>query len=100
MIALVAGLTLTRNQPIGSSWSTSLLIVAGGFTAVHVVVAIALDRAWHDLTFLYLLPVVTIYSVFMSLVTARALWLEVCNSPKQWNKLVRVGPAGHRRSTA
>lgn len=58
---------------------------------IAILVAIALDRAWADLRFLYVLPGWIVFSLAMSMVTAWALVLELRGRPTRWNKLARTG---------
>lgn len=53
--------------------------------------ALALDRAWDRLRFFYLLPLWPVFSIWMSTVTVRAIWLEATGKASQWNKLTRTG---------
>ncbi len=55
------------------------------------VVAVLLDRAYRDLKYLYVLPLWVPYSVMMSVVAMRALWLEATGAAAAWNKLDRTG---------
>lgn len=66
-------------------------------TVVLAVIAISLNRAWGDLRHLWTLPLWPIYSVFVSLTMARALYLELARRPSHWNKLERTGVVGTGR---
>jgi cellulose synthase/poly-beta-1,6-N-acetylglucosamine synthase-like glycosyltransferase len=58
---------------------------------VWVCFGILLDRAWRDLRFLYVLPVLPFFSVVMGCVTVAALVAEARGAPRDWNKLARSG---------
>jgi poly-beta-1,6-N-acetyl-D-glucosamine synthase len=53
--------------------------------------AIALDRAWRDLRYLYVVPVWAFFSLMMSVVAMWALVLEARGAPAGWNKFARTG---------
>lgn len=60
-------------------------------SAALVVFAIAMNRAWHDLRYLWTLPLWPVYSVGMSFTMISAIVSEVRGSPARWNKLQRTG---------
>lgn len=91
VIGLVVALLALGHPPLAPGASSALIWVGLGVAVMHVLVAVALDRAWRDARFLYVLPAVVFYTVFMSVVTAWALWLEACGAPARWNKLARTG---------
>jgi len=98
LVALSAALLLVAvgHSPIPPSVPAVAVWLGLGAAIVNVVVAVALDRAWRDLRFLYVLPVVAVFSVFMSVVTVRALWMEWRNAPSRWDKLDRTGVDSRR----
>jgi len=53
--------------------------------------ALALDRAWHHVRYLYAVIFWVFYSFLLSLVMVRALYLELRRAEQRWNKLDRVG---------
>jgi cellulose synthase/poly-beta-1,6-N-acetylglucosamine synthase-like glycosyltransferase len=56
-----------------------------------LLLALALDDAWHDLRFAWTLPLWPLYSAAMSGVMLHALWLELTKAENRWNKLDRTG---------
>jgi len=70
----------------------SLILWVGLFGAlVTAFFAIALDQAWKDLKYFYVLPLWVPYSIMMDLVTVWAIILELRGTEAQWNKLDRTG---------
>lgn len=53
--------------------------------------ALVLDRAWHHMRYLYAVIFWLPYSLLLSLVMARAIYLELRRAEQRWNKLDRVG---------
>lgn len=68
-----------------------LAYVSLGTGLLATVLAISLDRAWRDLRLLYVLPLWLPYSIYLNLVTVRAIWLEAVGATQAWNKLERSG---------
>jgi poly-beta-1,6-N-acetyl-D-glucosamine synthase len=58
------------------------------FTALY---AVALDKSWRDLKYLYVLPLWLPYSLLMNAVMVRACFLELRGDVSQWHKLERTG---------
>lgn len=58
---------------------------------VLVVVAICLNRAWHDFRFLWSVVLWPFYSVAMCAVMVAAIISELGGAPARWNKLDRTG---------
>lgn len=101
-LALLAAVPLTLLSGLftWTGWLGLIVMIglASGFAAA--LLSLILDRAWHHLPFLYLLPVWPIFSIWMSTVMVRALWLEATGQQSAWNKLQRTGvrtllSAGH-----
>ena len=90
-LGLVLLLAASGRLPTSPTVPALLLWIGLGAAFAHTLVAIALDRAWRDLRLLYVLPVAALFSVFNSVVTVRALWLEARRAPMRWNKLERTG---------
>lgn len=67
-----------------------------GTAFITLLFALALDRSWRDLRFLYVLPLWIPCSIFMSLVACRALVLELQRREAHWNKLERTGVVSRR----
>lgn len=55
------------------------------------IVALALDRAWSHVRYLYAIIFWVPYSIMLSLVMVRAIYLELRRAEQRWNKLDRVG---------
>lgn len=91
VLPLLVVLALSGASPV----APTVLGVVGWLGLVGAVattlVAVALDRAWRDLRYLYVIPLWPVFSVLMSLVVANALWLELRGAPSRWNKLARTG---------
>lgn len=77
------GLTLITWLGLGTAYFTSIF-------------AIALDRAWRDLVYLYVIPLWVFYSVFINAVAFWALVLELSGTTAVWNKLTRTGVVSRR----
>lgn len=69
----------------------SIGVVGLALSIAAITVAIALDRAYRDLRYLYLLAAWPLFSLLMSFVVVRALFLEVSGAPARWNKFSRTG---------
>jgi biofilm PGA synthesis N-glycosyltransferase PgaC len=74
-----------------------IILWIGLFGVLFVTIfSIALDKAWKDLKYLYVLPLWAPYSVMMSMVTIWAIILELRGTEAQWNKLERTGVVSRR----
>lgn len=62
-----------------------------GFTFFVTVFAIALDRAWGDLKYLWVIPFWIPYSLFIDAVMLWAIVLEFMGGEAKWNKVERHG---------
>lgn len=60
--------------------------------------SIALNRAWGDLKYLYVVPLWIPYSLLMDAVTFWAIILELRGTEAQWNKLERTGVISRKGS--
>lgn len=96
LLALLPVLTLTGNLPVRPDLLVIITWLGLGTAALTMLVALILDRAWHDLRLLYVLPLWLPYSVLMSLVACRALLLELQRREARWNKLERTGVVSRR----
>lgn len=61
------------------------------FAFLITVLAIALDKAWRDLKYLYVIPLWAFYSLFLNAVMLWSIILELRKTPAAWNKLERTG---------
>ena len=74
-----------------------IILWIGLFGVLFVTIfSIALDKAWKDLKYLYVLPLWAPYSVMMSMVTVWAIILELRGTEAQWNKFERTGVISRR----
>jgi poly-beta-1,6-N-acetyl-D-glucosamine synthase len=101
VLQLAALVLITALIALGASpVSGSLLGLLAFFGLIHglaaIGFAIALDRAWADLRLLYMAPAWILFSLMMSLVTARAWILELRRRPAEWDKLARTGVVSRR----
>ena len=62
-----------------------------GFALFVAVFAIALDRAWKDLRYLWVIPLWVPYSLFIDAVMLWAIVLELVGTEAKWNKVERQG---------
>jgi len=90
-IALVLGLVAVGEPPVAGDVLSVLAWLGFGAALLSIGFAVALDRAGRDLRYLYVLPVLPLFSVMMSLVTVTALTAEARGTPARWNKLARTG---------
>lgn len=99
LVALVTVVVLlvVETSPVALALVGGLTVAGFAVTCVEICVAVALNRAWRDLRFLYVLPLVPLFSVLMTLVTVWAIGLEVVRAPERWNKLARTGVVSRRR---
>lgn len=91
VLLLLPTALLTGNNPLPTSvWQTIgwLGLIT---TVVLAVISIGLNRAWSDLRHLWTLPIWPIYSVFVALTMASALYMQAARRPSVWNKLERTG---------
>lgn len=90
-LGLIAVLVLAGASPVSGGMLAIVVWLGFGMALVATCFAIALDRAWHDLRLLYVLPAWPLFSLLMSLITVHALVLELRGRPARWNKLTRTG---------
>jgi cellulose synthase/poly-beta-1,6-N-acetylglucosamine synthase-like glycosyltransferase len=90
-LALLLLLVASGNSPISATLAGTITWAGLGIAMVAVCFALALDRAWKDLRFLYVIPAWAFFSLLLSLVTVSALILEARRAPTRWNKLARTG---------
>lgn len=62
-----------------------------GTLLLRTIFAVALDGAWRDLSFFYVLPLSIPYSLFLNIVSIWALILELRRTEAKWNKFSRTG---------
>lgn len=87
---------ITGYSPITADF-LGIILWIGLFGVIFVTIfSIALDRAWKDLRYIYVIPLWFPYSVMMSLVTLWAIILELRGTEAQWNKFDRTGVISRR----
>lgn len=76
-------------------WTAGLpnlwLVLGFGVSAVNIVLALVLDRAWSNFRHLIVLPLLLPFSIFLSCVVVNAIWKEIRGEKQEWNKLERTG---------
>ena len=65
---------------------------------VASVYSIALDGAWGDLKYLYVVPLWIPYSLLIDVVMFWAIILELRGTEAQWNKLERTGVVSRKET--
>lgn len=68
-----------------------------GFALFVTVFAIALDNAWKDLRYLWVIPLWIPYSLFIDAVMLWAIVLELVGTEAKWNKVERHGSSSKYR---
>jgi poly-beta-1,6-N-acetyl-D-glucosamine synthase len=91
VILLVILLAATGFSPIQLSIFNLILWVGLGGALLTVLFSIALDRAWKDLRFFYVIPLWVPYSLLMDVVDIWAIILELRKAESKWNKFERTG---------
>lgn len=86
LVLVIMGASPIEFTPLGLLGWVGLLQ-----TFVISVFALALDRAWRHARYLYAVIFWLPYSLMLSLVMARALYLELRGAEQRWHKLDRVG---------
>jgi len=82
---------ITGFSPIQLSILNLLLWLGLGGSLLTVLYATALDRAWRDLRFFYVIPLWIPYSLLMNIVVIWAIVLEIQGKEAKWNKFERTG---------
>jgi len=99
ILTLLILLAVTGYSPIAPNLVAIILWL--GLLGVFFVTifSIALDKAWKDLRYLYVIPLWVPYSVMMNLVTVWAIILELRGAEAQWNKFERTGVISRQSMT-
>ncbi len=84
-------LVLLNRSPIELNVISLIGWLGLGMALFASVFSIALNRAWGDLKYLYVVPLWVPYSLFMDVVNLWAIILEMRGTQAQWNKLERTG---------
>ena len=90
-VVLLPILVLLNRSPIELNVISIVGWLGLGLALFASVFSIALNRAWGDLKYLYVVPLWVPYSLLMDAVTVWAIVLELRGTQAQWNKLERTG---------
>ncbi len=96
-LALLIPLAAAGHSPVALDVLPMIGWLGLGMTLAASVFAIALDRAWQDLRYLYALPLWVPYSVLISAAMTWAIALELFGAKAHWNKLERTGVISRRQ---
>jgi hypothetical protein len=96
ILSLVILLAITGYSPIAPNLLKVLLWIGILGVLFVTIFSIALDKAWKDLKYLYVVPLWAPYSVMMNLVTVWAIILELRGTEATWNKFERTGVISRR----
>jgi poly-beta-1,6-N-acetyl-D-glucosamine synthase len=99
IVLLLIILAIAGFSPIQLEILNLILWVGLSGALFTVIFSIALDRAWGDLKYLYVLPLWVPYSLMMNLVTVWAIFLELRGTEAKWNKFERTGVVSGRNAT-
>ena len=91
VLLLVILFAITGYSPIDLNLLNILLWFGLTGAMLTILFAIAMDDAWKDLKYLYVVPLLIPYSIMMDLVMVWALILEARGAEAKWNKLERTG---------
>ncbi len=91
IILLLIIFIITGFNPIALNVLNLLMWLGVGGSIFTAIFAIALDRAWQDLRFFYVLPLWVPYSLLMNIVVIWAIVLELQGKEAKWNKFDRTG---------
>jgi poly-beta-1,6-N-acetyl-D-glucosamine synthase len=97
---LLPVLVLLDRSPISLNVISLIGWLGLGLALIASIFAIALNRAWGDLRYLYVIPLWVPYSLLMDAVVLWALILELRGTQAQWNKLDRTGVVTRNQSHA
>jgi biofilm PGA synthesis N-glycosyltransferase PgaC len=97
VVLLLPLLILFDQSPIPVTLLSLVAWTGLGMAFLAACYAIALDRAWHDLKYLYAVLLWFPYSLYMDVVVLWALLQEVRGTEAQWNKLERTGRVSRGR---
>jgi poly-beta-1,6-N-acetyl-D-glucosamine synthase len=91
IILLVIIMAAAGFSPIQLDILSLILWVGLGGALFTVFFSIALDRAWKDLKYFYVIPFWVPYSLMMDMVDIWAIILELRGAESRWNKFERTG---------
>jgi len=84
-------MVILGNSPIALTASSIIGWLGLALAFFATLFAIALDHAWGDMKYLYVVPLWVPYSLLMDVVALWAIILEFSGAKAQWNKLDRTG---------
>lgn len=91
-IVLLAALAVMSGGGVLPATLWQWVLFAGlPISVALLLLALALNRSWRDVRFIWTLPLWPVYSTVMSLVMLRAIVLELRGAENRWNKLERTG---------
>jgi len=91
ILALLILMAISGYSPITPNLLGIILWIGLFGVLFTTIFSIALDKAWKDLKYVYVIPLWAPYSVMMNLVTVWAIILELRGTEAQWNKFERTG---------
>ena len=91
IVLLVIIMAAAGFSPVQLNILNLILWVGIGGALFTVFFSIALDRAWKDLRFFYVIPLWVPYSLLMDVVDIYAIFLEFRKAESKWNKFERTG---------
>jgi cellulose synthase/poly-beta-1,6-N-acetylglucosamine synthase-like glycosyltransferase len=91
IVLLVVIMAAAGFSPVQLHILNLILWVGIGGALFTVFFSIALDRAWKDLRFFYVIPLWVPYSLLMDVVDIYAIFLEFRKAESKWNKFERTG---------
>lgn len=95
-VILLPILALMGQSPVRPNLLGLVAWTGLGMALFASVFAIALDHAWSDLKYLYVVPLWVPYSLFMDMVMLWAILLELGGVRARWHKAERTGVASRK----
>jgi biofilm PGA synthesis N-glycosyltransferase PgaC len=83
-------------DPVSTNLLGFLMWLGLAGALLTVLFSIALDRAWGDLKYFYVIPLWIPYSLLINAVMVWAIILEILGKEAKWNKLDRTGVVSRR----
>jgi biofilm PGA synthesis N-glycosyltransferase PgaC len=93
---LLAVLLIAGYRPLAFNLAGFILWLGLGAALLSTFFAVALDRSWKDLKYLYVVPLWVPYALMMDMVMVWAIVLEIFKKKADWNKLERTGVVSRR----
>ncbi len=97
IVLLVIIMAAAGFSPVQLNIVNLILWVGLGGALFTVFFSIALDRAWNDLRYFYVLPMWVPYSLLMDVIDIYAIFLEFRKAESKWNKFERTGVISDRQ---